>query len=154
MRRRALGLSCYVCKCNSKDIAFIEVETVARADNGAVIGRCNGGPCGNHRVSAEPVTQKLSAVDGCVAANKRITVGCVTVGKNNDVLKAGGAGVQKLLSNVKTCLLVGAAFCICCCINSRLKSRKLGRIVEMAVVVCGCLLDEGDDRNAGRAAFR
>lgn len=148
MRRKALGLSCYVCKCNSKCIAFIEVETVARADNGAVIGRCNGGPCGNHRVSAEPVTQKLSAVDGCVTANKRITVGCVTVGKDNDVLKAGGAGVQKLLSNVKTCLLVGAAFCICCLINSRLKSRKLGRIVKMTVIICSCGVNKSYNRNS------
>ena len=136
------------------DIAFIEVETVARADNGAVIGRCNGGPCRNRDVFIETVEDNVAATNGCVAANKRITVGCVTVGKDNDVLKAGGAGVQKLLSNVKTCLLVGAAVCIGCPVNGSFKSSKLARAIEMAVVVCGCLVDEGDDRNAGRAAFR
>ena len=132
---------------------IVQCKGAARTDDGCVIGSKCTDICD---FAAARTTERRPSFAICIRCrrSKRVAESCFTVGKNDDVFESCGACVQQLLSLVDTRLLVGAAVCICCRINSRLKSRKLGRIVKMAVVVCGCLVDEGDDCNAGRAAFR
>ena len=122
-------------------------KAVSLTDNRTVIGS----KCTDIRDAAAPGAAKrcpCAAVGISCRCNKRITVGCVTVGKDNDVFESCGACVQQLLSLVDTRLLVGAAVCICCLINSRLKSRKLGRIVKMTVIICSCGVNKSYNRNS------
>ena len=142
-----LGTGC----CNLSII--VHSKAVSLTDNRTVIGSKCTDICDFAAARTSPIRPSFAICIRC-RRNKRVTERCFTVGKNDDVFESCGACVQQLLSNVKTCLLVGAAFCIGCLFNGSFKSSKLARAVEMAVVVCGCLLDEGDDRNAGRAAFR
>ena len=122
-------------------------KAVSLTDNRTVIGSKCTDICD---FAAARTTERRPSFAICIRCrrSKRVAESCFTVGKNDDVFESCGACVQQLLSLVDTRLLVGAAVCICCRINSRLKSRKLGRIVNMTVIICSCGVNKSYNRNS------
>ena len=122
-------------------------KAVSLTDNRTVIGSKCTDICD---FAAARTTERRPSFAICIRCrrSKRVAESCFTVGKNDDVFESCGACVQQLLSLVDTRLLVGAAVCICCRINSRLKSRKLGRIVKMTVIICSCGVNKSYNRNS------